>query len=406
MTEAEKLAIPRIELYALLAMLSATIAFSIDAMLPALPDIASELSADDPNRVQLVIATFVLGMGLGTFVSGPLSDAYGRHSVAVGGAALYIVGALVSAISESIELLLIARFFQGLGAAGPRVVAMAITRDLFSGRQMAKIVSLIMTVFTLVPVFAPPLGAAINWAFGWRAIFVSFAVFSIVSMLWLTLRLHETHPPEKRRPFRPAKLWEGFKEIITNGYVTRAMSVQILVFSMLFVALMTSQQLYDEVFGRGDSFPFWFGAVAAVSAFASILNAAIVMKFGMHAVVRVALSAQFALSAGYLLILLTTAQTSPITFVGFVIWQITIFSMAGFGIGNLNAIAMEPLGHIAGMAASLMSAISTIVAIVIAVPIAQAFDGTPRPAVFGALICCGLGLATMWRLREPELATD
>ena len=181
-------AISRAELVALLAMLAATIAFSIDAMLPVLPDIAGALTPDDPNRAQLVIAAFVLGMGVGTLLAGPLSDAYGRHAVAVGGALVYTGAALYCVVAPSIEALLAARLAQGLGAAGPRVVALAITRDLFSGRQMARIVSFVMTVFALVPVIAPTMGAAIAWAFGWRAIFLSFAVFSVVSVAWLLLR--------------------------------------------------------------------------------------------------------------------------------------------------------------------------------------------------------------------------
>lgn len=153
--------ISRAELVALLAMLTATVAFSIDAMLPVLPDIAESLVPREPNQVQLVIATFIVGMGLGTLFAGPLSDTFGRHKVAIWGAALYIAGALLGALAPNLETMLIARALQGVGAAGPRVVAVAITRDLFSGRQMARIISFVMIVFTLVPVIAPSMGAAI-----------------------------------------------------------------------------------------------------------------------------------------------------------------------------------------------------------------------------------------------------
>ncbi|NNL72836.1 MAG: MFS transporter, partial [Silicimonas sp.] len=180
--------ISRVELIALMGMLTATVAFSIDAMLPALPEIGVALNPAEPQRAQLVIAAFVLGLGVGTLFTGPLSDAFGRRPVAVAGAVIYSAAALYAATADSLDAVLVARAVQGLGAAGPRVVTLAIIRDLFAGRQMARITSYVMMVFTLVPVLAPSLGAGIAWAFGWRAIFLSFAVFSFISITWLLLR--------------------------------------------------------------------------------------------------------------------------------------------------------------------------------------------------------------------------
>ncbi|WP_372833859.1 MFS transporter, partial [Puniceibacterium confluentis] len=148
----------RVEFIALIAMLFATIAFSIDSMLPALPEIGAALSPGNLNRVQLVITSFVLGMGIGTFFTGPLSDTFGRKPVVLCGAILYIVASLVAARAQSLEVLLAARVVQGLGAAGPRVVALAIIRDLYQGRGMARIMSFVMIVFTLVPAIAPSMG--------------------------------------------------------------------------------------------------------------------------------------------------------------------------------------------------------------------------------------------------------
>ena len=387
-----KAAISRTELVALLAMLAATVAFSVDAMLPALPDIADAISPDAPNRAQLVISSFVVGLGLGTLFTGPLSDTFGRRPIAAAGAVVYIFGALIAAMAPSIELHIAARFVQGFGAAGPRVVSMAITRDLFKGRQMARIMSFVMIIFTIVPVIAPSMGAAIAWAFGWRAIFVSFAIFSVISTAWLLLRLSETLAPENRRPFRPKVLWAGVVEVTTHKRTAVAIAVQTLIFSMLFLALISSQQIFDISFGRGATFPLWFGAIAAVSASAALVNAALVVRYGMRQIVRTALAVEVGLSLAFVVVLLALPLDAPFVFAAYIVWQTSIFFMANFGIGNMNALAMEPMGHIAGMAASIIAAAATILAMVFAVPVGLAFNGTPIPAAIGGLVFSAVAL--------------
>ena len=395
-----KNAISRVELIALLAMLAATVAFSIDAMLPVLPGIADALTPDAPNRAQLVVATFVVGMGVGTLIAGPLSDALGRRPIAVVGAAIYIAGALLAAIAPTLEMMLAARTLQGFGAAGPRIVSLALTRDLFSGRQMARIVSFVMMVFTLVPVIAPTMGAAIAWAFGWRAIFLSFAIFSVISMAWLLIRQPETLPPERRRPFRAHEIWAGATEVARNRQVMLAIAIQTLVFAMLFMVLMSAQQIFDSVFDRADSFPFWFGAIAAVSATASLLNALVVVRLGMRLVVRWALTGLFSVTLVFILTLALFDLPGGLAFGMYVVWQTAVFYMAGLGIGNMNAIAMEPMGHIAGMAASIISATATVCAVILAAPVSLAFDGTPLPAALGVLTGTVLALALVAMLHD------
>lgn len=194
--------IGRVEFVALMAMLVATVAFSIDAMLPALPRIGEELTPGETNRAQLVVTSFVLGLGVGTFFTGPLSDTYGRKPMILVGAAVYIFGALVAVVSPSLELLLAARVLQGLGAAAARIVAIAIIRDLYAGREMARLVSFVMMIFTLAPAVAPLAGAGIIALTGWRGIFGSFVLFSLATSIWMSLRLAEPLPPARRRPFR------------------------------------------------------------------------------------------------------------------------------------------------------------------------------------------------------------
>ena len=400
--------ISRAELVALLAMLSATIAFSIDAMLPALPEIGTALNPTDPNRAQLVIAAFVLGMGLGTLFAGPMSDAFGRRPIAVGGAAIYIMAALYASTAQGLDELLIARALQGLGAAGPRVTAIAIVRDLFSGRHMARITSFIMIVFTLVPVIAPSMGAAIGWAFGWRAIFLSFAVFSVVSITWLLVRLPETLTAERRRPFRLRKLAEGLREVFTNRQVVLSICVQTLIFGMLFSMLMSSQAIFGEIFGRAETFPLWFGIMAAISASSSLLNAMIVVRFGMRSVVKWALLVQAAMTGVFLVLQLTVwSGATPLFPVAF-LWITSVFYLAGLGIGNMNAIALEPMGHIAGMASSIMGAASTVASILLAAPIGQLFDGTMLPLTVAMLVLASVAFVLVLALADSdgEMAVD
>lgn len=391
----------QVELVALLAMLTATVAFSIDAMLPALPAIAADVSPDNPNHVQLVIASFVTGLGIGTLFSGPLSDAFGRIPVAVGGAVIYCICAGVAAFTQDLEMLLLARAVQGIGAAGPRIAALAIVRDLFSGRQMARIMSFIMIVFTLVPVLAPTMGAMILWSAGWRAIFISFAVFAFVSIAWLILRLPETLAVQDRRPFSVQKILAGIREVFSLPKVVSAIAVQTLIFSILFATLMSSQPIFDVVLDKGDSFPFWFGLIAAASATGSLLNATIVVRLGMRRVVTGALLGQLGISGLVLLILVLGAPSGTVLFLTVMVWMISVFCLAGLGIGNMNAIAMEPLGHIAGLAASIISAFSTIVSAIIAVPIGQSFDGSLTPLVVGVLALTVLALILLVKMPDP-----
>ena len=188
------------EFIALIAALFATIAISIDAMLPAMPEIAATLTPDAPNRAQLVVTSFVFGMGLGTLIAGPLSDAFGRKIIILLGSSLYVVAAIACYFAKTLDFLLIARVVQGFGAAAPRVVSTAMVRDLFSGREMARVMSFVMMVFTLVPAVAPLMGQAVIYAAGWHAIFLVYVVFSIIILLWMGLRQPETLAVAARRP--------------------------------------------------------------------------------------------------------------------------------------------------------------------------------------------------------------
>lgn len=389
------------EFIALVAMMFATIAFSIDSMLPALPNIGAQLSPDDVNKAQLILTSFVLGMGIGTFFTGPLSDAFGRKPVIYVGSALYIIAAAAAWASSSLEMLLVARIFQGIGCAAPRVVAMAIIRDLYSGREMARIVSIAMMIFTLVPAIAPMLGAGVIALTGWRGIFASFILFSLITIVWMGLRLPEPLSVENRRPLRLPLILDAARQMFTHPTVRLSILVQTLCLGMLFTMLTMVQPVYDVIHDSADSFPFWFGFVALMAGSASLLNAALVIKLGMRRIVTWALGAQVLFTTA--VIALNAADLSPtMSFAVFVGWQTAVFFMAGMTMGNLNAIAMEPMGHIAGMAASVIGAISTVFAAAIAAPIGQMFDGSITPLAVGILAMSAAGFGLMLHMGRIE----
>ena len=393
--------IGKTEFIALMAMMAGVVAFSIDAMLPALPRIGAELSPGAINRAQLVVTSFVFGMGLGTFLVGPLSDAYGRKPVILAGAVIYALAALLALATPSLGMLVLARMAQGLGVSAARIVSMAIIRDLYAGREMARLMSFVTMVFTLVPAIAPLVGSGIIALAGWRGIFGSFVVFAALYSLWMSLRLREPLPAENRRPFRPVVLWTAAKEVLSHETVLLATLVQTLCFAALFASLSSIQQVMGETYGRAAQFPYWFGMIALIAGGTSLLNAALVMRLGMRKLINSALTGQAGLCVASL-ILLQLDLPAAVPFAIYVAWQASVFAMVSLTIGNLMSLAMEPLGHIAGMAASIISGLATVGSVLLAIPIGLAFDGTPVPLTSGVLVCALLGRAVMMRLKRAE----
>lgn len=375
----------RSEFVALMAALFAIVALSIDAMLPALPDIAHALSPDSPNRAQLVVTSFVLGLGLGTFVVGPLSDAFGRKGVILAGSGLFILGALLCCVAPSLEWVLAARLMQGLGAAAPRVAGSAMMRDLFKGRDMAQVMSVIMAVFMMVPAIAPLLGQAVISLAGWRAIFLVLAAVSLATSFWLALRQPETLPKAQRQSLNLRHLAAASHDILALPVVRAAIALQGLILGGLFATLSSLQGIFAQSFDRADSFPMWFAGIAVGSAAGSVLNARYVQRFGMRKMVGWALTATFATS-----LTLLAAQALPlppdVRFAGFIIWAVVAFGGMGMTMGNLTALALEPLGHMAGLASSVITALSTVLSVVLAIPVGQAFAGSEVPLLAGFVV--------------------
>lgn len=382
------------EFVALMALLISTVAFSIDAMLPALPEIGRELSPENPARGQLVIATFVFGLGLGTLICGPVSDAFGRKSVLLAGLAVYLIGAFLAIQSWSIESLLVARFLQGLGAAAPRVAATAMVRDLYAGRAMARVMSIIMTLFVLVPAIAPSVGAGIIWLSHWRMIFVAFIGFAVIAGLWLMARQPESLRPDNQRPLSLRSIWAAMIEIVTNPAVMIYVAALTFAFAPLFAWLANLPMIFEDVYDRAATFPFWFAATALVAGTASVANAKLVMRHGMRKIATIAFAWQASISVLFLLLLMRGVP-APWDFALFFAFMCTAFFSIGLTFGNLNALALLPLGHMAGIGSSVVQSLSTVGSVLIAVPISLAYDGTPLPLIFGMILCASAALALM-----------
>ncbi len=394
--------LPQVEFTFLLALLFATVAFSIDAMLPGLPQIAADLSPEDVNRAQLVLTSFVFGMGFGTLISGPISDHFGRKPLILFGLGLYILGAIIGGLSQSMEMMLIGRVLQGFGAAFPRTVGIAMVRDLYEGREMAKITSFVMTIFMLAPAAAPMIGAAIIAGFGWHGVFAAFVLIALIGATWVGLRQGETLLPENRRHLNVADIKSGIKLILGNYNVRIYTAMLMLGFGQMFAVLSSVQQIYDITFGLADSFPLWFGATAIIAATSTVINGLLVTRLGMHFMIRMGFSISMISSALALILYFSGLQTGAIGFALFFIWSASVFFINAFTFGNLNALALVPLGHLAGLANSIIGALFTMGSVLIAAPVGLAFNGTPVPVILAAFLCSA-GALVLFRMERAEV---
>ncbi|MCF6272847.1 MAG: multidrug effflux MFS transporter [Rhodobacteraceae bacterium] len=377
----------------LVALLTSLLAFGTDAMLPALPEIGKALGVIEANRVQLVITSFMLGTGLGQLFFGPFSDYIGRKPAILLGLAIFMAGAAVSYTAQSFEMMLAGRMLQGLGVAGPRTASIAMVRDLYKGREMARIMSFVMTVFILVPALAPLLGQEVMLFWGWRSIFVSFILFAMVAFLWMAFGQAETNT--QRRRFSLADLWQSATIVFTNRQTMGFALVAGLNFAGFVVYLSSAEQIFREIFHVGRLFPLYFAIMALAIGAASILNARLVMRLGMHILVTRALTALVGFSLLYSIIIFALPEAENLWF--FLTWGVFSFFSVGLVFGNVNALAMEPMGANAGIAAAIIGAVSTVLAVAIGVPLGLLYNGTTLPLV-AAFPVLGLGCLTIIRL--------
>ncbi len=373
------------EFITLAAAMQSMTALSIDAMLPALPGIASDLNAAHANDVQLVVLIMMTGFGIGQIIYGPISDSTGRKTPIYAGIGIYIVGCLICITSDSMKIMLAGRFLQGFGVAGPRIVMNAVIHDHFEGPAMARVMSFVMAVFILVPVIAPAVGQAILWVFDWRAIFGMFLLIAVIVLVWFSTRLSETLSPEKRTIFSFRSIFDAVAEIVmTRNSLGYTLAIGFIL-SPFISYLSSAQQIFADVFGMEVEFPLLFASLALSIGAAFLVNARLVYKYGTRTLSFWSVAVITILS-----ILFWTGLRAfdfELKLWAFMPYMVIVFLCIGFLFGNLNALAMEPLGHIAGAGAAVIGFLSSLVSIPLGILIGQAFNGTVLPLVSGFAVC-------------------
>ena len=376
------------EFVPLIALLMALVALATDTMLPALPEIGRDLGTERPNDVQLVVTAMFLGLGAGQILFGPLSDRIGRKPAIHVGLAVFMAGCIVCGFASSFESMIAGRVMQGVGVAGPRIVTVALVRDQYEGRRMARLMSFALAVFILVPTIAPAIGQGIQWIGGWRAIFATFFIIAAVGYAWLGIRQPETLPVARRRPFTARVIGGAVLEVLRFRTALGYTLATGFVFAPFVAYLSSAQQIFREAYHTGVLFPVYFGALALAIGGASLVNGRLVMRHGMRRL------AKFASGSGTLVSLVGFAGV--FVFDGlpplwlFMAYLMLVFLCVGLLFGNLNALAMEPLGHIAGVGAAVVASLSTFISVPLGMLVGQRFDGTMYAlvgsfAIFGAL---------------------
>lgn len=378
------------EFIIIMASLMSLASLSIDALLPGIKDIAEAIGISDPKNNQLLISMIFLGIGVGQLILGPLSDSIGRKFTIYIGFAIFALASFLCIFSNSLEAMVAGRFLQGFGLAAPRTISIAMVRDKFTGDLMGKIMSFVMGIFILAPVIAPAYGKLMLDSFGWESIFISQLIFGVFVILWLGLRQAETLKPEGRKKVSLTLFTNGLSEYFKYKQTVLFTVVIGFIFAAFIVFLSSSQQIFQEQYGLIDEFPFIFSGIAFVMGFSSFLNGGLVIKFGMLKLTKI-FTILFTVSS-LVYVLLYYGTPNPNLNILLIFMSAAVFSL-GFIFGNVNALAMEPIGHIAGIGAALSGFLSTLIAVPIATLIGQYIDISVWPLFVGFSVCGFLSIA-------------
>ncbi len=375
----------KIEFIALMASLMSIVALSIDALLPALEQIGISIGIQNTTDNQLLVTMIFLGLGFGQLIFGPISDSLGRKPVIYMGFTLFVIASFICVSAANLETMVVGRILQGIGLAAPRTISIAMIRDSFSGNYMAKIMSFVVVLFILVPVVAPAIGKLILDAYGWKAIFISQLIIGVAIMIWLWKRQPETLPVEKRTKFRVRLFIDGAKEFIKHKQAVTFTLVSGFITGSFMVYLSASQHIFQEQYHFKEEFPYIFAGLAIAVGFATFLNGTFVMRFGMYNLVKV-FTLMFTLVPLLYAIIYFNNNVNPSITVFLIFCGLEFFAI-GFLFGNLRALAMQPVGHIAGVGSAINGFVSTIMAVPIATFIGSYVIETALPLFIGFFIC-------------------
>lgn len=380
----------RVEFIAMMAMLMALNALGIDIMLPGLQEIGAALNVENENHRQYIISAYLIGFGIAQLAYGPISDRFGRRKPMIVGLSIYIIASLAVAFVPTFEGVLALRFIQGVGSAATRVITVSIVRDIYGGRKMAEVMSLIMMVFMIVPVIAPGTGQLVLLFGDWHLIFVFMGIGAFMVMMWMILRLPETLHEQDVRPLSVASVFAGFRIVLTNRTALCYTIASTFIFGALFGFINSAEQVYKGVYDLGAWFAVAFAGVAIFMALSSFINARLVGRFGMRKLSHASLLGFIAITFLWLLVQVLGPQPMPFALF------ITFFALAMFQFGwigsNFNSLAMEPLGHVAGTASSVLGFMGTVGGALIGAVIGQSFNGTALPMVLGFFLVSVIGL--------------
>jgi DHA1 family bicyclomycin/chloramphenicol resistance-like MFS transporter len=389
-----------VEFVGLIALMMAMTAFAVDIMLPGLAQIGDELGLAEANDRQLIITFYLAGFALGQLFFGPLSDRFGRKKPLYAGLLIFAIGAVMAAFATSAAMMLAARILQGIGAAAPRVIAIAIVRDRFSGRQMSRVMSFVIMTFIIIPILAPSAGQAIMAVASWRWLFLVLLAASLVTIVWSWLRLSETRAAGDSLPLSVSRIVGAVRVVVT----TRQTAGYAIGFGFLFGVLMSyvgsAEQIFVDVYGLGKNFPIVFGAVASAMILASFINSRLVVRVGMRRVSHFALLAFLAVCG--VMALFGYPEKPPL--IVFCLFMAAAFFCFGLIGPNFNAMAMEPVGNIAGTASSFIGFYTTAAGATFGWLIGQSFDGSVRPLSIGFTLLALAALVTVLITERGKLA--
>lgn len=387
----------QLEFVALMAALMSVVALAIDALLPALDIIGISINSINAIDNQLLITMIFLGLGFGPLLFGPISDSFGRKPVVFIGFAIFIIASIICVYSQSLEMMIFGRILQGIGLSAPRTISIAIIRDMYSGDKMAKIMSFVVVVFLLVPIIAPALGKFMLDYYSWKAIFYIQIVFSLLIAFWFWKRQPETLSLENRIKFNNNLFINGFKELIRYKQTMGYTFISGFVTGSFMVYLSSSQQVFQEQYGLKDAFPYIFAGLAIAIGSAIFLNGMLVLRLGMRKLITGSLIGFFGVSLLYVALFYNTSNPSIEVLLLFFSMQ---FFTLGFLFGNLRAIAMQPVGHIAGIASAITGLISTLMAVPISIFIGRYVSDTTLPLFIGFSICSFLSILILAYLKR------
>ncbi len=391
---------PNFEFIALMASLMSIVALAIDALLPAISNIGIAINSLDPTDNQLLITMIFLGLGVGQLFFGPLSDSFGRKPIVYMGFGIFAVASAICVFAPSLEVMIVGRILQGIGLSAPRTIAISIIRDTYKGDYMAKIMSFVTAFFILVPVVAPAIGKWIMDAFGWEAIFYVQLFFALVVAIWFWKRQVETLKPHYKIPFSGKVFVNGLREFIKHRETVAFTFTSGFVTGSFLVYLSASQHVFEDQYGLTESFPYIFAGLACSVGLSTFLNGTLVMRFGMRKLALMAQMAFCAIAVVYVVVFYGSPNPNVAVLVLFLFAQ---FFCLGFLWGNFRSIAMEPIGHIAGIGAAINGFVSTIMAVPIANYIGRFVQVTVWPMFVGLAICGLLSLGIMLLVRRSRV---